>query len=746
VIGTTRVATNLIDEFGFNGGSSKGGKGGSAGSSSGSGGKKSGTKQYHAYVDWALCQGPISFSGSAFNGGGANAVWSNGGQQAANMLALNYYDGADGQAADPTFTAQRGLPVPNYSGTAHATGTPLQLGSTPALPQVSFQITGFFAHTAGTSLPDDALPSLAIEGMLTDPRWGCGFPAANVADLTDYGAFCQSHFLGISLLMDRQQQCARWIEEIAQLTTSALFFSGSLLKVVPYPEAAWSGNGAAWTPNLTPVYSIGDDDFIAAPSDDPDSVTLTDQSQATNWLSLEYMPIFGGADGQNYNPQIVSVWDQAAIDTYGIRTEPSIQGHEFSDSGAAQTAAQLMLNRKLYIRERPITFKLPLRYCLLEPMDVVALTDPYLGWDQKVVRITSIAEDENGELSIEAEGFAGLSTPQRPAVQGGVGTLAIDPNMQPGATNTPLIFEPPFALTNGATEVWIVATGEPPNWGGCQVWVSLDGSSYQEVGTILLGGRQGALTATFASGSDPDTTHTLSVDLTECQGQLLSASQAEADALVTLCYVDGELIAYERATLTTAFNYDIDTYIRRGAYASPITSHATDSQFARVSTTDNTVFRYAYAPSFAGETIFVKLTAFNLLGLQLQDPADVEPFAYVLSGAGIQPAEFLIAGAFSGRPTSLQAFSYVFVGNRSLPLNLSGSHGAAGIAGTVGSTVFAIAKNGTNFGTMTFAASATTATFSATAQSFIAGDVLTVTAPNVPNATLANIAWTLKGT
>jgi hypothetical protein len=118
----------------------------------------------------------------------------------------------------------------------------------------------------------------------------------------------------------------------------------------------------------------------------------------------------------------------------------------------------------------------------------------------------------------------------------------------------------------------------------------------------------------------------------------------------------------------------------------------------------------------------------------------------VLSGAGIQPAEFLIAGAFSGRPTSLQTFSYVFVGNRSLPLNLTGSHGAAGVAGTVGSTVFAIAKNGTNFGTMTFATSATTATFSATAQSFTAGDVLTVKAPSTPNATLANIAWTLKGT
>ena len=78
----------------------------------------------------------------------------------------------------------------------------------------------------------------------------------------------------------------------------------------------------------------------------------------------------------------------------------------------------------------------------------------------------------------------------------------------------------------------IVATGEPPNWGGCLVWVSFDGASYTNVGEIFVGGRQGVLTAVLPSVVDPDTTSTLAVDLTECQGQLLTAGQAETELVI----------------------------------------------------------------------------------------------------------------------------------------------------------------------------------------------------------------------
>ncbi len=66
----------------------------------------------------------------------------------------------------------------------------------------------------------------------------------------------------MSLLLDRQQPCARWLQEIADLTVAAVVWSGSTLKIIPYGDQALSNNGASWTPNLTWQYSFGDDDFL----------------------------------------------------------------------------------------------------------------------------------------------------------------------------------------------------------------------------------------------------------------------------------------------------------------------------------------------------------------------------------------------------------------------------------------------------------------------------------------------------
>jgi hypothetical protein len=105
----------------------------------------------------------------------------------------------------------------------------------------------------------------------------------------------------------------------------------------------------------------------------------------------------------------------------------------------------------------------------------------------------------------------------------------LDPLVDPGDTNPPILFEPPPGLTAGGTEVWIFATGGA-DWGGCQVWVSLDGTTYAYAGTIYRGGRQGVLTASLPSHADPDAANILAVDLTESQGQLLSGTTADADA------------------------------------------------------------------------------------------------------------------------------------------------------------------------------------------------------------------------
>jgi hypothetical protein len=208
----------------------------------------------------------------------------------------------------------------------------------------------------------------------------------------------------------------------------------------------------------------------------------------------------------------------------------------------------------------------------------------------------------------------------------------LDPFADPGNTNAPIVFEPTSALTGGSIEVWIIASGGA-DWGGCQVWISTDGSTYGLAGTIYRGGRQGLLTAGLPATADPDTGDTLAVDLSESQGALLSGTTADADAYVTLSYCDGELLSYATATLTATHRYDL-TYLRRGAYGTAIGAHASGAQFARFGPNDPSLFRYDYPASFIGHTIFLKLPGFNIFGQALQELAGVSAYGYTLLGTG----------------------------------------------------------------------------------------------------------------
>jgi len=318
----------------------------------------------------------------------------------------------------------------------------------------------------------------------------------------------------------------------------------------------------------------------------------------------------------------------------------------------------------------------------------------------------------------------------------------LDPLVAPGNTNPPIIFEPPPALSGGAAEVWVIATGGP-NWGGAQLWLSTDGNTYAFAGNIYRGGRQGVLTAALPSGADPDTTDTLAVDLTMSQGQLLSGTLADADNYVTLCFCDGELVSYQTATLTAANKYNL-TYLRRGVYGTPVGTHSSGANFARFGPSDPSLFKYAYPQSFVGQTIHVKLPAFNIFGQALQSLAGLTADTYTLTGAGAVASVNVPFQYLGIPPAGNPILRYTFADPVNFPTNFTGSTATAGAAATA-ATIFDIAKNGTNFATLTFAAAAATGTFSGPAQSVIAGDVLTVTARRT-DATLANLSGVLAGT
>jgi len=104
-------------------------------------------------------------------------------------------------------------------------------------------------------------------------------------------------------------------------------------------------------------------------------------------------------------------------------------------------------------------------------------------------------------------------------------------------------------------------------------------------------------------------------------------------------------------------------------------------------------------------------------------------------------------GVASPAPTaSEELLRHLFTRSVVFGVDFAGSLAKADTAATA-STVLSVKKNGTEIGTITFAIAGTTGTLESdgVAASFAAGDVMTVVAPATPDATLAKIAATFKG-
>jgi len=115
--------------------------------------------------------------------------------------------------------------------------------------------------------------------------------------------------------------------------------------------------------------------------------------------------------------------------------------------------------------------------------------------------------------------------------------------------------------------------------------------------------------------------------------------------------------------------------------------------------------------------------------------------------AGAVTVPYDVAASIFGQPTASEvAIRFRAPRAYTLIANQTNAQARAGTAATA-STVFTIAKNGTQVGTITFSAGSAVGTFSfASAVTMAVGDVLTVTAPGSADATLADVDFSLVAT
>nr|DAK44090.1 MAG TPA: tail protein [Caudoviricetes sp.] len=609
VYGRARVAGNLIWYGDFTTIETKtttrqGGKGGG------------GVKQedisytYEAAVMMALCEGEIK---------GIGRIWRDKEKfESLSQLRLNLAKGGDEQ---PTWThlqqPKHQAQAINYSGTAYIYSPNYELTKSAQIYSHNFEVIGKMGYSS--SIPD-ANPSEIIRDMLTNQNYGCGFPAENLGDTSVYGVYCRAAGIFLSPVYSEQTEAQQNISELLEQTNSAAVFSQGRLKIVPYGDVKLSGNGAAYVPNLTPVYDLTDDDFIVSGAEDPLKVERKTNADAYNQIQVEYLD-----RANDYNIAVAEVKDQANIEQYGLRPKDAVKMHGICDAKVANHVAQLLLQRALYVRNE-YEFKLGWKYCLLEPMDLVTLTDEGLGLDKTPVRIIEIEEDEEGVLTVKAEDFPmGAATATAYPTQPSLGYSA-DYNKSPGNAHAPVIFEAPLQLTGGEPQIWLATAGSDM-WGGAEVWISTDGDSYTRIGATNKKARFGSLSAPLASGAVFDRANTLNVEISA--GQMTGGTEQDSRDLLTLCYVDGEFLAYETAELKGVGRYTLGN-LTRGAYGSNIDRHNAGSQFVRI---DEAMFKYAVPTNWVGRTVWVKLVSFNVFGSGVQELAEVPAYSYTIKGA-----------------------------------------------------------------------------------------------------------------
>ena len=603
VIGTTRITGNVIDYDDFTATphttTQTSGKGGSVTQSET-------TYTYTAAMIIALCEAPVTTIGK---------VWASKEIVALEKKGLALYQ----NQAWPYMTGNHPDKVLRYKNTAYVAGV-INLGSSAEAPNFSFEMYG--QHQYGNGITD-ANPAVAIRELLCNAVYGVSFPAEYIADFSLYSQFAVANGFFISLALTEQKECRENILEILSCTNSEAVWSQGKIKIIPYGDEMVTGNGITYTPPLAPLYDLTEDDFI--PDDDEETVICSPGGDS----SYNIQPFEFINRDNDYNIESDDVRDYADISINGSRSAESIKMHLFCRKEAAKKSAQARLQRNLYGRTR-FEFKLGWKHSLLEPMDIVTLTERCLGLDKEPVRILEIEELDDQRLQVLAEecpnGVNGVTEyPSQLSIR-----AQINYNVSPGPINSPVIFEPPFLVTNNALEIWIAVSGSESNWGGCSVWVSDDGDTFRFLDTINGPARHGMLTTELPEGDTVDIDHTLDARLIGGD-ELRSGTLHDANNLNTLLWVGGELMAYRDAALTGTRSYSL-SYLVRGAYQTKISSHAAGTYFARM---DQAVFRYEFREDMVGQPIYIKLASHNVFGGGQQDLSELDAFTYFVQGTAL---------------------------------------------------------------------------------------------------------------
>jgi hypothetical protein len=315
---------------------------------------------------------------------------------------LSLATGTVGQAVWGYLTTNFPAAAIGYSELAYVYAADYSLTTNATLQNHSFEVD----WAIQLSGKPDANPSVLLADFLQNTRYGVPqWLSSMTGDLTLFSNYCLANNLLLSPVLDQQISARDAIREWLMATNCWANWSDGTLKVGTYGDAAATGNGVTFTPDLTPLYDLDSDHFQPLANGDPVIWSERDPSSIYNSIQVEFSD-----RAKAYDPNIAKAIDLGDVDQFGSRPNTSpYTAHSLCDADIARHSAQLYLQRLLHVRGA-YQFTVPQDFVLLDCGDYVTLTDPGLLLVRQLVRITKISEDASGNLAMEAEPVNGASS------------------------------------------------------------------------------------------------------------------------------------------------------------------------------------------------------------------------------------------------------------------------------------------------------------------------------------------------
>ena len=615
IIGTTRVSGNVIyyDDFTAHEHreTQRTGKGGHSKS-------VSITYTYTVAVILGLCEGEIA---------GLGRVWVGKDQYAYpnDTIQMTLFRGQANQQPWPYVSGKHPDKALPYAGLAYMAGV-IDLGDSGSMPNYNFEVKGKLL-SSGDGV--DANPADYIRYVLDK----VGLSKVEIIGLDNYRLYCKHADLLISTPMDQTSaKTARdIINEIATLTNAYMFWSNDKFKIVCCDDRAYPAKNPedpddkGWQPNRTITYDLTADDFIPQTGGALVTYSRKDSSEIYNQFPVEFVNRDSG-----YEKETVSYALTQAIADYGLRQANTTSASYIYTKDRAVKVAETLARKAQYERNK-YTFKLDWAFCRLEVGDLVTLTDESCGLICQPAMIDSVTEGTDGLLTITAISRAKGDYSAASFDVHAVDRPYVDYNVAPPDTDAPIILQPPAELTTSGLEVWIGARGKSDGWGGCRVYVSDNKDYYRYAGQIATAARIG----TLASAVSADAT---SIEI-DANGDFLSGTQQDAERGNTLCWLGGECLSYQTATLLQNGHYELTGCIR-GQYQTTATKHDAGAEFARL---DTALLRIPFLKEDIGKKVYLKLASYNIFGNNEQDLSNLDEYEYTILPYYIPPVRNLKA-------------------------------------------------------------------------------------------------------